>query len=297
MTSQFKVVLIAGATGSLGKQIAEAFLNKKIFEVKILIRPNIQDEKKQQLLNELKSKGAVLVEGALDDVNSLKKVLLGVDLVVSALSGPALGAEQINLIRASKEAGVKRFAPSEYGLDIEAPKQNGIDVPMFGSKIAAREELRKLNLEYVILETGLFNEYIVPLCGFDLEKGVVKFGGSGHQKFSTTLISDIAKVVPDISTHPNAGNKKVNIQGDLVTIEELIQLAETILGKKLERNQITAEQLKAQIASEQVPFVKFTLQAQLIVEHGLGNNPANFSEFTHEKLSPLKETLPRILKK
>lgn len=45
-----------------------------------------------------------------------------IDAVVSNLNGPTSGAPQSVLIDAAKDAGVKRFLPSEFGVDTTNPK-------------------------------------------------------------------------------------------------------------------------------------------------------------------------------
>jgi hypothetical protein len=55
------------------------------------------------------------------NAESLKKAFTGVDVVVSTISGGGF-AVQGNLLTAAKEAGVKRFVPSEFGVDITKSK-------------------------------------------------------------------------------------------------------------------------------------------------------------------------------
>jgi uncharacterized protein YbjT (DUF2867 family) len=68
MSSQFKTVLIVGATGDLGSKVTQAFLAKNQFEVRILVR-GISDKAK-----ELERKGARVVETDYSNLESLTKV-------------------------------------------------------------------------------------------------------------------------------------------------------------------------------------------------------------------------------
>ncbi len=68
MSAEFKTVLIAGATGFLGEKIANAFLDKKQFDVIVLVR------KANEKTDQLKSKGAKVVEVDFSDLEALKKV-------------------------------------------------------------------------------------------------------------------------------------------------------------------------------------------------------------------------------
>jgi hypothetical protein len=67
----------------------------------------------------LKAKGAEIVEGEVDSsVAELTKVAQGSDTVVSVISGNALfSGQEAKLVQAAKAAGVKRFVPSQYGVD------------------------------------------------------------------------------------------------------------------------------------------------------------------------------------
>ncbi|KAJ3229410.1 hypothetical protein HDU78_009070, partial [Chytriomyces hyalinus] len=49
---------------------------------------------------------------------ALAESLQGVDALVSVVGGPGIGSQE-HLIHASIQAGVKRFTPSEYGIDLD----------------------------------------------------------------------------------------------------------------------------------------------------------------------------------
>src|SRR5690349_14234610 len=78
----------------------------------------MQDGKKISILEDLKSRGAEIIEASPDDVQRLRQLLKGVDIVVSTLGGPSI-SQQFNLISAAACAGVKRFVPSEFFCDPE----------------------------------------------------------------------------------------------------------------------------------------------------------------------------------
>lgn len=68
MSTEFKTVLIAGATGLLGEKITNAFLNKKQFDVRVVVR------KTNEKTERFKAQGAQVIEVDFTDVESLKKV-------------------------------------------------------------------------------------------------------------------------------------------------------------------------------------------------------------------------------
>jgi len=294
----FKVVFIAGATGFVGSQITQAFLDKKSFDVRILTRAGgVEDEKKKVLLQEFVSQGAKLVESNLEDVESLKKSLHGVDLVVSVLSVHSL-EHQINLIKASKEAGVKRFVPSEFGFDVEAPIQNGIQVDFFYPKIKAREELRRVGLDHVIIITGAFTSYLLsPFFGVDLEHGKIRSGGTGKEKFVASHVPDFSRAIPDIATHPDTTNKIVYIEGDYVSMDEIADTLEEVTGKKITREHVSVDDLKKSITESKNPVHQFQEQLQLSLALKAFEQKGDHSHYSKEKITTIREYALANLKK
>jgi nucleoside-diphosphate-sugar epimerase len=131
-----QTVLVAGATGNLGFKTTLALLESKKFkEVRALVRPStLQGDQKKDKIEQLKTKGAIIKEGDADDVNSLIAAFQGVDAVISTaspndfvvshsmihvMSHSKIQKAQLNLLEASKAAGVKRFIPSEFSQDDE----------------------------------------------------------------------------------------------------------------------------------------------------------------------------------
>ena len=112
-------VLVVGSTRMLGSKIVAAVLDKGTVEVKAMVRSsNDSYEEKRQKIDEMKAKGAGIVEGDLMKPETLLLACAEVDVIVSAVGNnqvTVLG--QKNLIDASKQQGVKRFIPSDYSLD------------------------------------------------------------------------------------------------------------------------------------------------------------------------------------
>jgi hypothetical protein len=119
INSQFKTVTIAGGTGTLGYAISEAFLNDGSYKVKILRRKPENENEKAKLLA---SKGAEIVYADYNQKDELVNALKGTDVLVSAVcidkktAVTGFGDIQSPLLAAAKEASVKRFIPSEFGV-------------------------------------------------------------------------------------------------------------------------------------------------------------------------------------
>ncbi len=103
-----------------------------------------------------------------DSPSSLAEALAGQDAVVSTIATAALG-KQANIIDAAVKAGVKRFIPSEFGLNTQ--KVTGGAKKILGGKIVAQEQLQKAaaanpEFSWTGIATSLFFDWVcIPkLC-------------------------------------------------------------------------------------------------------------------------------------
>lgn len=92
------------------------------------------------------------------DSPSLASTLSGTDVVVSTLGGtPEAFASQTALAKASKEAGVKIFVPSEFGTPTE-----GSDNPFLIKKDKFKNGfLKELGLPFTAFYTGPFTDFLL----------------------------------------------------------------------------------------------------------------------------------------
>jgi alpha-galactosidase/6-phospho-beta-glucosidase family protein len=83
---------------------------------------------------------------------SIKHALTGVDVVISTIPIPALDVQE-KIAAAAKEADVKLFVPSEYGLT------NGKTEGVPGVKANIRGQLRTLGMPYAAFYTGVWSDF------------------------------------------------------------------------------------------------------------------------------------------
>src|SRR5712692_6649174 len=105
--------LIVGATGLLGRELVTA-CKARGDAVHALVRPATRSDAAK--MKPLQSAGATVHEGDVKDYGSLLKACKAVDNVICALGSMQIGDEG-PVVKAVKEAGVKRFIPSDFGLD------------------------------------------------------------------------------------------------------------------------------------------------------------------------------------
>lgn len=225
-----QVVAVAGGTGGVGAYISRGLAGRPEFQVRILAQKSAADSKdakevaKAATVAELKALGASIHEVDYKQASTLEAALKGADVVVSALSGPLLVDGQLALIEAARKSGtVRRFIPSEYGLDNEKHASAHF---FFGLKAKVRAAIVAAGLEFTGLQTGPFDDFALsPGLGVDFEKLTVqqyvsdhclrlhaltlltlpcthRMQGSADVRFSVTSKEDIGRLVPEVLLRP-----------------------------------------------------------------------------------------------
>jgi uncharacterized protein YbjT (DUF2867 family) len=158
------VLLIVGATGTLGRQIARRALDEG-YEVRCLVR----SLKKAAFLKEW---GAHLIKGNLCIPDTLPPALEGVTAVIDASTARAtdsLSIRQVDwqgkveLIQAVRKAGIERFIFFSIMGASQYPK-----VPLMDIKECTEKYLKESGLNYTILRPcgffqGLIGQYAIPV--------------------------------------------------------------------------------------------------------------------------------------
>ncbi|MEL6439244.1 MAG: NAD(P)H-binding protein [Cyanobacteria bacterium J06621_8] len=157
-------LLVVGATGTLGRQVARQALDED-HEVRCLVRnPN-----KAIFLKEW---GAEIVTGDLCDRSTLAPALEGVDAVIDAATARVtdnLRARdvdwegKVNLIQETKAAGVERYIFFSIVNAEQYPK-----VPLMNIKHCTELFLAESGLKYTVLQLagfmqGLISQYAIPI--------------------------------------------------------------------------------------------------------------------------------------
>ncbi len=221
-------LLVVGATGTLGRQIARRALDEG-HEVRCLVR----SPKKAAFLREW---GAELVVGDLCKPETLPPALEGISAVINAATARAtdsLSIRQVdwqgsvNLIQAAKAANVERFI---YLSILDAEKYP--TVPLLEIKRCVELYLAESGLNYTILRPcgflqGLIGQYAIPL----LEgQSIWVMGTASPTAYMDT--QDIAKFAIQALKVPETENKSFPVVGSRAWgADELIQLCEKLAGR------------------------------------------------------------------
>ena len=169
------MILVAGATGLVGREICRLLLEKKK-----PVRAIVRTSSNQELVSDLKSRGAEVVIADFKDPVSLTAACRNVQSVVSTVSstvsrqaGDSIETVdrrgQIALIDAAKAAGVRRFVLVSFNHQ-KAPAKCALTE----AKDAAEQHLMKSGMEYTILRPSVFMEVWLsppPVPGIPARRG------------------------------------------------------------------------------------------------------------------------------
>ena len=234
-------LLIVGATGTLGRQIARQALDRG-HEVHCLTR----NPKKGAFLKEW---GAELVQGNLCKPETLPPALAGVEAVIDAATariGDSLSIKQVdwegkvNLIQAAKAAGVQRYIFFSLLNADKYPK-----VPLMNIKHCTEKFLAESGLNYTILQTGgflqgLIGQYAVPILD---NQSVWIAGESTPVAYIDT--QDAAKFALRALEVPTTENRSFPLVGPRAwQPEEIIELCEKLSRKDAKIARIRLEFLR-----------------------------------------------------
>jgi uncharacterized protein YbjT (DUF2867 family) len=247
-------VLVAGGTGMLGSQIADNLVKEPGVRVRLLVREGWQSEEaKKERVDPLIAQGATIAVGDVTSPDSLASATKGVDVVVSALQGQdaVMVDGQIALAEAAVHAGVRRFIPSDFAIDLfHAPS----GPPQFSARLRADAAIDALDIEVLhVLNGGFMDQMLFP--GYrqfvDVPAGVVRFWGTGDEPFDLTAVADTARFAAKLATDDTAASGVHAISGAQVTWKGIARELEAVTGTTLKTESFgDADQLRAVIVDK-----------------------------------------------
>ncbi|KDN44262.1 NAD(P)-binding protein [Tilletiaria anomala UBC 951] len=289
-----QTVALAGV-GNIGSPLAFEFLENGL-TLSILTRDTSKADLKQYA-----EKGANLVQVDYSSEAQLTQALRGIDVVVSTLPSGSDDQEK-NLAKAAKQAGVKLFVKSEWGLDYDAPNMEPVN-PMIASKMQLRVELKEVGPPIFVVSNGLFATLAFSsfLGSLDAATRKAVINGNSAQKFSLTAFEDVARFTRLAITRlpiPPAGSSRVlRVQGFAASFDDLIATAEQVGGNKFE----VAHKSYESVADKQLEPSLEGLIAWLLASLSDGRGLLPQDKLTHDEVGfkpsvDIRKTVETVLK-
>ncbi|MBA0823310.1 hypothetical protein Goarm_020049 [Gossypium armourianum] len=253
-------VLIIGGTGYLGKFIVEASAKEGHPTFVFVRESTVSDPVKGKLVDNFKNLGVHLLFGDMYDHESLVKAIKQVDVVISVVGQMQL-ADQVKIIAAIKEAGnVKRFFPSEFGMDVD--KNNAVEPAKstFAIKAQIRRAVEAEGIPYTYVPANCFAGYFLPTLSqpgaTSPPRDKVVILGDGNPKAVFNHEADIGTYTIKAVDDPRTANKTLFITPpkNTYSFNELIALWEKLIGKTLEKTYVPEDQLLKQIQESPIPI-------------------------------------------
>jgi len=239
-----KIIAVTGATGTQGGGLVRAILAdpNSGFAVRAITRDPNKDKAKA-----LAAAGAEVVQGDLDDVESLKKAFAGAYGVYGVtnfwehFSGEKEKAQAKNIADAAKAAGVKHviwstledirtfMKPDDKRMPILQQKYR---VPHFDAKAEANASFSGLPTTFLVTSFYWDNLYMFGLAPKKGEDGKLAWTfPMGAAKMAGIAAEDIGKVAYGVfKAGKEYVGKTVGVMGEALTIEQMGQALSKVLG-------------------------------------------------------------------
>jgi len=186
-------------------------------------------------------------------------VLDGVDTVISVLGMSDADLAkfskcEVALVHAAQQSGVRRFIPS--GWAVTNGGENDF-IEFYRCKQPTLQALQASTMEWCFPQTGFFMNYFAtpkPGIGYlqprkfwiDVENCVATIPGDGNEKLIVTAVEDVGEFVAsaiDVKSWP----QEIGIGGSLVSLNEVLQIAERARGKPFSVTYQSEEELESQL--------------------------------------------------
>ncbi|KAI0232283.1 hypothetical protein L0F63_005481 [Massospora cicadina] len=264
---EFQHFAVVGGTGALGRVVTRELLCGKAKSVRVVTRKCSKAHAKEELRN----LGAKVMDVDYSDFSSLV-------CYYDMFSNQAL------MIDAAKVAGVTRFVPSEYGIDIV-----GKDHPFLSQKQATRRYVEQSGLEYTYYITGFFIDHLITTHGgFDLKRRTATIIGSGKTPLSVTAMDDVARFIVRTINLTESRNAALTISGETTCLLKICQDITKVNKLDMKVNNIPIEEAVAtvnQVPSPLDAITKMYYDILIMVENGICLNPLNHISLTN--LTPI----------
>lgn len=239
-------VLVVGATGFVGSQVAQA-LYARAHLIRVLVRGGRAHPRGSQFESRVD-----VVDGDLTRPETLASACAGIEAAVcTATSMPQCresGLLSVDLdgvsalIQAAEKAGTKKFVYTSYSGNIR------FDSPLETAKRSCESLLLNSAMWAVILRPSYFMEtWLSPALGFDPLNSVARIYGSGMEKISYVSAHDVAKFAVAAVEKEISVDQIVEIGGpELLSQLQAVSIFESVLRTRFSLESVPLEALHMQ---------------------------------------------------
>ncbi|OIW28169.1 NAD(P)-binding protein [Coniochaeta ligniaria NRRL 30616] len=235
--SPIKNVAIIGGSGNVGRPILEELVAAG-FKVTALTRATSTSTFPESV---------TVKKVDFSSPESLKEAFAGQDAVVSAIATVAVDSQE-PIIDAAIAAGVKRYIPSEFGVNTRLTPGTTIGKILAG-KVAVVDYLKTKespNFSWTGVSTGMFFDWgLKHITGIDFDKKTVRVVDSGNEKFQASNLHFVGKAVASILKHPEqTANKYLSVASFNVSVNEIIKTIEQLTGTTYAVDKVSSADLE-----------------------------------------------------
>jgi uncharacterized protein YbjT (DUF2867 family) len=246
MATHDEVVLVSGATGNQGGNIARELLDAG-WRVRAMTRKPESDAARA-----LSEKGAEVVHADLDDEASLHRALKGAWGAVAVQNTWEAGVEREEeqgkrFARVAKDAGIQHLLYQSVG---SAHRHTGI--PHFDNKWRIEQTIRELGFpSWTVLRPVFFMENLLsPWFKPYIDQGSLAFGMKPETRLQMIAVRDIGKYGrAAFERYEELNGRGIDLAGDELTGPEAAAILSEVSGRDIAFHQVPIDQVRA--ASEE----------------------------------------------
>ena len=240
------MILVVGSTGLLGTEICRR-LGTRGEKVRALVRTTSSPEK----VAALEKCGVELCLGDLKDTGSLASACKGANAVISTASSTLSRQAsdsiesvddhgQLNLVEASKAAGIERF------VFVSFRRPANLSFPLADAKAHVEDAIKALN--FTTIQASWFMEvWLSPALGFNYPNACARIYGLGINPVSWVSFQDVAEMCVRALRRPAAERRTIEVGGpEALSPLEVVARFEKIGGRPFKLEHIPDQALRAQ---------------------------------------------------